>query len=564
MRAFQNNSRRGASASRASSALPAVAAGSATAGSDGDRTNTSSSTSRAPTSAAAHQAVADAGGKIVSENAAIGVATVHTDDAELPAEGRPSSARWTAPPPTGPSASAPDDSAKPPRRDREARRSAQGHRQGRQEAQAREPRAGEPLADLQWDMQHDRRDRPTAPTRVQQGSHAVRVGIIDTGIDGSHPDIAPNFDARAVAATSPSTTRRSTAPCADEPDQSCDDAANVDEDGHGTHVAGTIGSPLNGVGIGGVAPKVDLVNLRAGQDSGYFFLGPTARRADLRGRQRHRRREHVVLHRPVALQLHGQPGRLPAEQREQKLDHRGHAARDRLRARQGRHDDRGRGQRAHRPRQPDVDDTSPDYPPTAPRHARRSTTRACRCRPRPTASSASPRSGPSERKAYYSDYGVEQADVSAPGGDGRDTPRPPRTDPNLILAAYPENARRAASGDDRRRRQPDDDRSCVKHGQRVLPVDPGHLDGLAARGRRRRPDRGAQYGKQRPQQPGRDARRPTAWSRSSSAPRPTRRARTRRPFDLHRTSAPTTRPRARATPRSTGSTATGSSTRSTR
>ena len=32
--------------------------------------------------------------------------------------------------------------------------------------------------------------------RRQQGSHAVRVGIIDTGIDGRHPDIAPNFDAR--------------------------------------------------------------------------------------------------------------------------------------------------------------------------------------------------------------------------------------------------------------------------------------------------------------------------------------------------------------------------------
>ena len=40
-------------------------------------------------------------------------------------------------------------------------------------------------------------------------------------------------------------------------------------------MAGTIASPLNGIGIGGVAPGVDLVNLRAGQDSGYFFLQPT-------------------------------------------------------------------------------------------------------------------------------------------------------------------------------------------------------------------------------------------------------------------------------------------------
>ena len=39
-------------------------------------------------------------------------------------------------------------------------------------------------------------------------------------------------------------------------------------------MAGTIGSPLNGLGMAGVAPKVDLVNIRAGQDSGYFFLQP--------------------------------------------------------------------------------------------------------------------------------------------------------------------------------------------------------------------------------------------------------------------------------------------------
>ena len=27
-----------------------------------------------------------------------------------------------------------------------------------------------------------------------EGSHAVRVGIMDTGVDGKHSDIAPNFD----------------------------------------------------------------------------------------------------------------------------------------------------------------------------------------------------------------------------------------------------------------------------------------------------------------------------------------------------------------------------------
>jgi subtilisin family serine protease len=45
--------------------------------------------------------------------------------------------------------------------------------------------------------------------------------------------------------------------------------------------------------------------------------------------------------------------------------------------------------------------------------------------------------GPSKRKAYYSDYGLEQADVSAPGGDSRDTPDGSRKIENTILAAYP-------------------------------------------------------------------------------------------------------------------------------
>ena len=49
--------------------------------------------------------------------------------------------------------------------------------------------------------------------------------------------------------------------------------------------------------------------------------------------------------------------------------------------------------------------------------------------------------GPSTRKAYYSDYGVEQADLSAPGGDRRDffgTSRY-RHPANTVLAPYPKS-----------------------------------------------------------------------------------------------------------------------------
>ena len=97
---------------------------------------------------------------------------------------------------------------------------------------------GEPLSNLQWDMQDDRRHRRPAPTPSNQGSKGVLVGIIDTGIDGTHPDIAPELQRRRSAATSSRDIPDIDGPC-EHP--VCVDPANDDDDGHGTHVAGTIG-----------------------------------------------------------------------------------------------------------------------------------------------------------------------------------------------------------------------------------------------------------------------------------------------------------------------------------
>ena len=115
---------------------------------------------------------------------------------------------------------------------------------------------------------------PTGSQAVEPGRPEVLVGVVDTGIDASHPDIAPNFDA-ALSRNFTEDIPLVDGPCEAEPDQSCTDPADVDEGGHGTHVAGTIAAAANGVGIAGVAPGVRLVNLRAGQDSGLFFLKPT-------------------------------------------------------------------------------------------------------------------------------------------------------------------------------------------------------------------------------------------------------------------------------------------------
>ncbi|HWM08908.1 MAG TPA: S8 family serine peptidase, partial [Solirubrobacteraceae bacterium] len=70
------------------------------------------------------------------------------------------------------------------------------------------------------------------------------VAVVDSGIDTSHPDLVDRI--------------------ADEGyDFVDDDTDPFDEDGHGTHVAGTIAANKNGVGLAGVAPEAGLVPLRA-------------------------------------------------------------------------------------------------------------------------------------------------------------------------------------------------------------------------------------------------------------------------------------------------------------
>ena len=130
------------------------------------------------------------------------------------------------------------------------------------------PEGGDPFDGWLWGLEEI---DAAGAHEVTTGRREVRVGVIDTGVDSSHPDLAPVLDtglSRSFVADLPEID----GPC--EVD-SCVDPVGVDDGGHGTHVAGTIAAAANDLGVTGVAPGITLVDLRAGQDSGTFFLGPT-------------------------------------------------------------------------------------------------------------------------------------------------------------------------------------------------------------------------------------------------------------------------------------------------
>jgi len=79
----------------------------------------------------------------------------------------------------------------------------------------------------------------------------IKIGIIDTGIDYAHPDLAPN-----VALTR----------------SYIDDTDGFDSGFHGTHVAGIFGGADTGIGIIGVAPQCDIYSAKIFGKGNYYTV----------------------------------------------------------------------------------------------------------------------------------------------------------------------------------------------------------------------------------------------------------------------------------------------------
>jgi len=96
--------------------------------------------------------------------------------------------------------------------------------------------------------------------RVTDGSREVVVGVLDSGIDADHPDLAANIAVnQSVNCTD-----------AGRPDRSATGWQPTTSD-HGTHVAGTIAADRNGVGIVGVAPNVRMASVKVVNDDGFIY-----------------------------------------------------------------------------------------------------------------------------------------------------------------------------------------------------------------------------------------------------------------------------------------------------
>lgn len=105
----------------------------------------------------------------------------------------------------------------------------------------------EPFGALQWNLHQINADQTAANGDLGWGVVRARVAVLDSGIVTTHPDIAPNLNLALSKSFVPT-----------EPDLN----PPLNTFNHGTHVAGIIAAPINGIGVQGVAPEAEIVAVK--------------------------------------------------------------------------------------------------------------------------------------------------------------------------------------------------------------------------------------------------------------------------------------------------------------
>jgi subtilisin family serine protease len=289
---------------------------------------------------------------------------------------------------------------------------------------------------LQWDMRQIHTPQAHA---ITGGSPAVIVGDIDTGADYRHPDL------RANISDADSANCLSGAPVPGA-------AAADDDNGHGTHTAGTIAAASNGIGIVGVAPNVRIASIKAGNADGYFFPEAVICSFVWAGDRHLDVTNNSYFADPWEYNCRNDATQRAIWKAEQRAI--------RYAMNQGVTVVASAGNDSDDVSHPSTDVTSPDFPPGS--EQERAITNACVVVPLEisgvvgvsatgsTTQDTSAGQYPDNLKSFYSSYGVSAVDVTAPGGDSVFFPSNDPAIPNgRVLSTWPS----ALSGACTRRRQ---------------------------------------------------------------------------------------------------------------
>jgi lantibiotic leader peptide-processing serine protease len=278
---------------------------------------------------------------------------------------------------------------------------------------------------LQWDMRQMHTPEAHA---ITGGSPAVVAATIDTGVDYRHPDLRQNIsDADSANCLSGAPVQGA--------------AAADDDNGHGTHTAGTIAAASNHLGIVGVAPNVRIAGIKAGNADGYFFPEAVVCAFVWAGDRHIDVTNNSYYVDPYLYNCKNDPVQRAiwkAVQRAVKYAQN-----------QGVTVVSAEGNESEDLSHPTTDVTSPDFPPNS--EQERAVTNACVVLPvelpgvigvTATGSYVQDTSAgddPDNLKAYYSSFGMSSADVTAPGGDYyfRGTDPGAQAAQGLILSTWP-------------------------------------------------------------------------------------------------------------------------------
>jgi lantibiotic leader peptide-processing serine protease len=250
---------------------------------------------------------------------------------------------------------------------------------------------GDSLSGRQWDM---RQIHAPEAHEISTGSPSVLVGDVDTGLDFTHPDLAPNYD----AANSTDCSSGAPQPL----------AVGNDVFGHGTHTAGTIAAAANGTGVVGVAPTVKIAGIKSSNDDGFFFpemvicsyVWAATHGIDVTN--------NSYFADPWLFNCKNDPVQRAIWNAERRAIGYAQSKGVVVVASEG----NDRDDLSH----PAVDVISPDFPPNA--AVERDITNACAVVPVEVPGVIGvTATGNRQLKSYYSSYGISTADVAAPGGD---------------------------------------------------------------------------------------------------------------------------------------------------